>query len=266
MPFTFSHPAAVLPLRRFVFLQTVPLIIGSMTPDVPYFFPVRYGRLIGDTHTFHGSFAVCVPLGMALLVLALLLREPLTVLLGPRLRWLCLRSFQRFTQQRWNWVLAVPSVLIGAWTHIVWDSFTHGGGWTVQRMAALSAPITVFGWDMVVYHLLQYLSSVFGLLVLAFWLRHMLKRVPEPAQPAPISPRTRWIVLLSICAAAFVIGGFHALKVWHPPSYYRLSYLLLTRVIAWFAVLYLGTGLAVMFGKLRSGNPPHPAPSRSPPL
>ncbi|MGH8296134.1 MAG: DUF4184 family protein, partial [Steroidobacteraceae bacterium] len=53
MPFTLAHPAAVLPLRRAPLLRTVPLIIGSMTPDVPYFLPWRIAKYIpqGATHT-----------------------------------------------------------------------------------------------------------------------------------------------------------------------------------------------------------------------
>ena len=51
MPFTFAHPAAILPLRRSRFLQTVPLIIGSMVPDAPYFFPWGVAKYFYETHT-----------------------------------------------------------------------------------------------------------------------------------------------------------------------------------------------------------------------
>src|SRR5262245_10831141 len=126
MPFTFAHPAAVLPLRRFRFLQTVPLIIGSIVPVLPYFLPDRWGRTaFPDSHTLYGSFQICVPLGMALLILLLLLREPLTVLLGPRLRWLFLGSLERFSERPYCWPIALLSLLVGTWTHIIWDSFTH---------------------------------------------------------------------------------------------------------------------------------------------
>ena len=98
MPFTFAHPAAILPLRRFRFLQTVPLIIGSIVPDAPYFFPTRYGRgFFPDTHTLHGTFMTCLPMGLAALALILLFRDPLTVMLGARARWVCLQSIDRFS-------------------------------------------------------------------------------------------------------------------------------------------------------------------------
>jgi hypothetical protein len=249
MPFTFAHPAAVLPLRRFRYLQTVPLIIGSLVPDVPYYFPQRFGQMLAETHTLHGSFAVDVPMGMILLVATLLLKEPLAVLLPGRARALFLRSLERFSAQPFPWLIAALSILIGAWTHIAWDSFTHPGGWTTARVAALRAPISLFGWDTKLTHLLQYLSSIFGLAVLAYWFRSLLSRTPEPADPDPLRPRTRWLTLGLISITAIVVGGLHAYHHWDMVSYYRLTYLLLTRVIAWFGALYLAVGLAVSFNK-----------------
>src|ERR1700761_9086341 len=94
MPFTFAHPAAILPLRRSRFLQTVPLIIGSMVPDAPYFFPYRVTAFVGETHTLISSILVDVPMGMVFLIATLLFKEPLTILLGARARWTCLRSIE----------------------------------------------------------------------------------------------------------------------------------------------------------------------------
>jgi hypothetical protein len=249
MPFTFAHPAAVLPLRRFRFLQTVPLFIGSVVPDVPYFLPERWGRAtFPDTHTLYGSFQICVPLGMALLILLLLLREPLTVLLGARVRWLCLRSLERFNERPLHWPIALVSVLIGAWTHIIWDSFTHETGWTTARVAALSAPVSLFGWDTATSHLLQYVSSVFGLVVLAVWTWALLKRVPESVSDS--RPRASWLILLMISLSALLIGVSRAYLAWHSnTTFYHLGYLLLTRTIGWFAVLYLLAGLLTVLSR-----------------
>jgi hypothetical protein len=249
MPFTFAHPAAILPLRRFRFLQTVPLIIGSLVPDVPYFFPTRVGRALPDTHTFYGSYTICLPLGMALLLLTLFLREPLTVLLGARARWICLRSIERFNARPLHWPIAMVSILVGSWTHIAWDSTTHQSGWTVARVEALSAPVSIFGWDTATSHLLQYLSSIFGLVVLAFWFRSLLQHVPTAVGADQAHPRARWLVLAMIVLAAVLIGASRALLAWHSGTYYRLGYLLLTRTIGWLALLYLAAGLIVLIGR-----------------
>ena len=234
MPFTFAHPAAILPLRRFRFLQTVPLIIGSLVPDVPYYFPARItNRIFLETHTLYASFSVCLPLGMALLILTLLLREPLTVLLGARARWICLRSIERFTERPLHWPIALLSILIGTWTHIAWDSFTHQTGWTTTRVAALSAPI-----------------SVFGLVVLAIWFRRLVVRVPAAVIEDQSRPRASWLVLAMITLASMLIGVSRAYLAWHAAgSYYHLGYLLLTRTIGWFAVLYLAAGVVTLLSR-----------------
>ena len=250
MPFTFAHPAAILPLRRSRFLQTVPLIIGSLVPDVPYYFPARImNRIYLDTHTLYGSFSICLPLGMALLILTLLLREPLTVLLGARVRWICLRSIQRFTERPLHWPIALLSILIGSWTHIAWDSFTHQSGWTATRVAALSAPISVFGWETETAHLLQYVSSVFGLVVLAIWFRRLVVRVPAAAIEDQSRQRASWLVLAMIALASMLIGVSRAYLSWRAGSYYHLGFLLLTRTIGWFAVLYLAAGVVTLLSR-----------------
>lgn len=257
MPFTFAHPAAILPLRRSRFLQTVPLIIGSLVPDVPYFFPARLGRAVPDTHTLYGSFSTCVPLGMALLILTLVLREPLTILLGARIRWICMRSIERFNARPLHWPIALLSILIGSWTHIAWDSFTHQTGWTTARVAALSAPVSIFGWDTETSHLLQYVSSVVGLLVLAIWFRSLVREAPATVAVDPARPRARWLLLTVISFASLLIGVSRALPALHSSTYYHLGYLLLTRTIGWFAVLYLAAGMVVLISRR-----PEPEPAR----
>jgi hypothetical protein len=251
MPFTFAHPAAVLPLRRLRFLQTVPLIIGSVVPDVPYFLPERMGRAyFPDTHTLYGSFQICIPLGMALLLMLLILREPLTVLLGARARWLCQGALERFIEKPMRWPIALLSVLVGAWTHIVWDSFTHETGWTTARVAALSAPVSLFGWDTATSHLLQYLSSVFGLVVLAVWVWTLFKRVPKSVSNDPLRPRASWLLLLMVAGSALLIGVSRAFLAWNTTySLYHLGYLLLTRTIGWFAALYLVAGVLTLLSR-----------------
>ncbi len=254
MPFTFAHPAAILPLRRSRFFQTVPLIIGSVVPDAPYFFPWSVRKYIYETHTLSTSFTVDVPLGMAFLVAALLLKEPLTIMLGPRARYTCLRSIERFYERPLHWPIALFSMLIGAWTHLAWDSVTHQSGWTAERVAALSAPVSIFGWSTETSHLLQYLSSIFGLGVLALWFRGLLSRVPSRAAADPSRPAAQWWLLGLIALASLIIGVSRAWFAWQAgaaTSYYRVAYLLLTRSISWFAALYLVAGVLVLLSRRR---------------
>jgi hypothetical protein len=248
MPFTFAHPAAVLPLRRFKYLQTAPLIIGSIAPDLPYYIPARFTRLMLETHTVSGSLWLDVPIGLAVLLCGFLLRRPLTALMTVRARALCLGSLERFRTQRLYWLSAPLAVFVGTWTHLLWDSFTHDNGWMVRRVAALSAPITLGAYTGTLCHVLQYVSSVAGLLVLAIWYR----RLPSPAaEPnAAVSSSGRVAILLFVVTAAVGIGGYMAAHaVLGGQSNYRIIYLLLTRTIASFGALYLLAGLFVTFSR-----------------
>lgn len=251
MPFTLAHPAAVLPLRRLRLMRTVPLIIGAMTPDVPYYLPSRIAKYIPQTtHTLLGTFTVDLPTGLALLLFLWLLRAPLAAPLGPGARAKCAAALERFGSQPLNWVLSPLSILIGAWTHLLWDSFTHADGWMVGRIPALSAPVSFFSYTGELCHVLQYASSVFGLAVLAIW----FILLPAPAQEPRDGERSVGgpLLLAALLVAAAAAGGAETMVhlMGHAPAAYHIFYLLLTRTLAWFAALYTLAGIAIMRGRI----------------
>lgn len=93
MPFTLSHPAAVLPLLRHPFSPAA-LVCGSLAPDMPYFLgtagiPVSaqswYEPLLNAT-TSHQVSGIGVPVvfGAVLLTAYALVRRPMTALLPAR--------------------------------------------------------------------------------------------------------------------------------------------------------------------------------------
>ena len=252
MPFTLAHPAAVLPLRRVPLMRTVPLIIGAMTPDVPYYFPWRIAKHIPlETHTFLGTLTLDLPIGLVMLLLIWLLRAPLAAPAGPLVEAKCLAALDRFGGRLSNWALAPLSILIGAWTHLVWDSFTHADGWMVSRISALSAPVSVFSYTGELCHVLQYVSSVLGLAVLALWLVRLPVPPPEVRNEGRAAGGILLLaVLLAIAAAA---GGVETVEhiLRHTPARYHLFYLLLTRTTAWFALLYTVAGVIIVCGRRR---------------
>ncbi|MDF2679050.1 MAG: hypothetical protein K0R47_240 [Brevibacillus sp.] len=67
MPFTFAHPAIVLPLRESRSFHFPALIIGSMAPDFEYFF--RMQAYSAYSHTILGVFYMDVPLVIGLWLL-----------------------------------------------------------------------------------------------------------------------------------------------------------------------------------------------------
>lgn len=245
MPFTLAHPAAVLPLRRVPLLLTVPLVIGAVSPDIPYYLPTVIAQHIPlQTHTLRGTVTLDVPMGMAVVLFMWLLRVPLTEPLGARARTLCRAALQRFGSRPVHWVLSPLSILVGAWTHLLWDSFTHPYGWMVQRIAVLRAPVTIGWYTGELCHVLQYLSSVFGIAVLAVW----FLMLPSPsAASEPGSHSGGPLLLAALLLAAVVPAGYevHRDVAAHVTSTYGVLYLALTRTIAWFGLFYTLAGLAI---------------------
>ena len=257
MPFTLAHPAAILPLRRFRPLRTVPLILGAMAPDFRDYLPWGVRSAFPSTHTLRASVFVCVPLCLLVLGLLYLLREPLTALLSPRARWLCLSAIEPFGRRASEWLLAPLSILVGAWSHLLWDSFTHGNGWMVRHLAWLRMPLAIAGNYTTVNQVLQYLSSVAGLAVLVLWYWRLPASPPLPRAGRSGSPPAAPVLALCV-AAAILIGGVQALTfIGRVPSYYLTFGVFLTHGLSWFAALYLTAG-AVLSLEHRHGGAGEP--------
>jgi hypothetical protein len=160
MPFPLAHPAAVLPLRRYCprWLCFPALVIGSVCPDAGY----AFGKLNVDglSHKFLGSFAFCLPVGFVLLVLFYWLRLPAVRALPMSYQQALLPICQ---QPRGSFLAIILSLLVGAWTHLLWDSFTHKDGWLVEHLPVLQWPVTVYaGRRARVCHVLWYACSFAG--------------------------------------------------------------------------------------------------------
>jgi hypothetical protein len=218
-------------------------MVGAMVPDLAYFLPWGIARYVPVTHAFVHSFTVGLALGYALLASLVVLQRPLTALLSARARALCLRALLPFHHPI-EWAFAAPAILLGVWSHLLWDSFTHADGWAVHRVAALSAPLVIGPYDGTVFHALQYLSSVLGLCVLVLW----YGRLPTPAVNSnPGTARSAaGPVLLLVIAAALLIGGVQGMEYFERThNIYHTFFVLLTDALFWFAALYLTAGIVL---------------------
>jgi hypothetical protein len=205
MPFTFAHPAAVLPLRRYcpTFLNFPALVVGSMTPDAGYYLHNWQWAMWG--HTFAGSLTFDVPAGLAFLAVFYLFLRPVSALLPAPHRqtlvsWIPARRLPSLTQV----LVAAYSVMLGSWTHIVWDGFTHANGWCVRNVAALTPTVFSIGsYQVTVWQLLQLASTVFGFIVL--WQAYS-EQVRKQSGAIPSSERTDMVATVAVLVVPAVVA------------------------------------------------------------
>ena len=137
MPFPLAHPAAVLPLRRFKGLNFSALVVGTLVPDIGYVF--REGGSL--SHQALGSILFGLPVGLVILTAFYGFRTSLVVRM-PEGVWRSLRPLcRRAPGPVW---IAVLSLVIGIWTHVLWDSVTHPDGWLVGHIPVLFLPLFHF--------------------------------------------------------------------------------------------------------------------------
>ena len=221
MPWTFAHPAAILPLRRR--LPLAALVVGSISPDIGYhlgLFP-----LATFAHSGLGLLLACLPMGAAMLVLWHLLR-PLVIELLPEPHRGALRPWAAAGSGDRNgagagagggggaaagyrrFILTGAGLLVGAATHNAWDAFTHASGALVQAVDLLRAPVfEAGGRTFRLFNLLQHGSTLLGVAALIGVYAAWLRRQPHtPLGPALGVELRRWAVLGTCVGAAAVAG------------------------------------------------------------
>jgi hypothetical protein len=76
-----------------------------------------------------------------------------------------------------------------------------------------------------------------------------MARVPRTVGEDESRPGAHWLALAMISCASLLIGVSRTYLAWHSSSYYHLGFLLLTRTISWFAMLYLAVGVVALFSR-----------------
>ena len=208
MPFTVSHAAAALPLRR-ARLVTSALVVGTMAPDFEYFLPLQAHDHFG--HTFPGILVLTLPVALLVLwIFHTFVKVSAAALLPRRLQSRLAGYLGKFRfGGPGRFLLIVLSILVGIATHILWDSFTHAGTYPYVHWSLLrqSVDVPVLG-TMPVVKLLQHGSTILGLVILSIWLfrwyrvcapcRHRFRDVLSPGL------RNR---ILAVGIALAVLGG-----------------------------------------------------------
>lgn len=209
MPWTFAHPAAILPLRNIggVRLPLAALVIGSLSPDFGYY--LGQFELATFAHTLLGVLLLCLPTGALMLSLFTVVQHDLIRLLPqPHRDALLLSQPGHQPASRFGRLIgALAGLLLGAATHVLWDSFTHASGLAVNLLPALQATVlTVGSRQMHVYNLLQHASTALGLLAMLLVYRRWLGQSPPPIKKDPSHERDRYIVLAGCLVLACISG------------------------------------------------------------
>jgi hypothetical protein len=216
VPCTFSHPLAVIPLRCILPgpLRFAALVIGSLSPDFGYY--ISAFRLASFAHTLPGTFALCLPTGLLALAAFYLLRRSLCfVLPQPHRTALLPLTLANPRVSVASFLIMCVCILLGAWTHTIWDSFTHPHGWAVQRIALLRTPLELGATSLPLSYILQQ-ASTFGagtFLVVLYcrWLRNQPSAIER--ETAPFSDRSRYALLASLAFVAVVLAVPRALRI-----------------------------------------------------
>jgi len=208
MPFTFSHPALVLPVHSAFkrWTSITGLVAGSLAPDFEKF--IRMAAYDPYSHTWRSIFYFSLPIGLLIaftfhLVVRDALIDNLPMFLNSRLR--------RFKQFDWSgffrrhYLLVIFSVLLGAASHLFWDSFTHKGGRVGAWLPFMSDSIYLSGEEISTFYILQRVSSLIG----AYIILYAILRMPAAtALPNRTGKLPFWLTVTVVAAA--IIG----LKFW----------------------------------------------------
>ena len=170
MPFTVSHAAAVLPLRK-LNLITSAFIVGSMAPDFPYIIGNTEYRGLG--HQFPGVIEFTIPASLlALWLFHSIIKRPILGLLPASMQERLRGQTADFNFGGASRFLAIlASISLGILSHLAWDSFTHAYTWPWRRFAWLRGFVHIpfVHHRLQLFAALQYISTVAGILALAIW-------------------------------------------------------------------------------------------------
>jgi hypothetical protein len=252
MPFTLSHAAASLPFRR---LKPVwpALVIGTFAPDLQYFILISDEDRSG--HHFPAILLFTLPL--ALLVLWLferIVKAPVIALLPSAIERRLHDKIAPLSFSGWpQFGSIVLWTAVGIATHIGWDQFTHSYSELASYWSFLRVRIPLpLGHSMQFAHLLQHISTVGGMVVLAIWFAGWYRKTPPVAAvQEEVSPRMKIAMAVTMAGVAVLLGysvavlrlAGHVLPV--KPLQFAVTVFVATALVMGVELLIYGLALTV---------------------
>lgn len=203
MPFTFSHPAVVLPFAK-VFkrnLSFTGLVIGSMTPDFEYF--IRMRDLSLYSHAWDGLVWFDIPLGFVLVIMyEFFVKDKLIARLPAATnRRLSVYRGYRMHFTAGYLIAIVISVALGAASHIAWDGLTHPHGIFIHNFPVLMRIVKVHGYHLYIFTILQHGSTIVGALII--WISYL--SLPKKELTRAKSIAGYWLQIILVAAVVLAI-------------------------------------------------------------
>ena len=202
MPFTFAHPAVIVPFKWLPerWYSWAGLIIGSMVPDFQAFINLGGGKVL--SHSWIGVYTYNLPLGLLLLLLFhYVVRNGLVANLPPFLRsrfsiYTKIKNEHYFTKR---YVAIIISLLIGIYTHLIWDRFTHTASYT-HTTDLLGLELSSVQKNELQL-LLQWGCSFLGIMVLTW----MIAIMPSTGLSKIRPMRSYWFLVIAVACMVYYI-------------------------------------------------------------
>ena len=215
------------------------LVIGSMSPDIPYYLPPFVGS--EATHSSVGVVSIDVLLSLAVFIAwhGLLTRPAIDcapAAVRGRIPCQGVHPLSTRLSSPRQVLLVLLSASVGAATHVAWDSFTHSGGWGTTHTAWLveqHGPLPGYSWA-------QYGSGVFGVLVIARWLAQWWRNTPvapTSSRLRPVVAASAWLSVLAAGAAGAALGSLGPLTSSRGPDLGSAAFLAATSGITMAALV-----------------------------
>lgn len=243
MPFTFSHPLAVLPLLKKRYFSATGLVAGSLAPDFESFLRMRSSNV--HSHTLGGIFYFDLPLSLIIALLFHLVLKESLLANSPAFvqqRFVDLRQLDFKNYLKKNYWIFLYSALVGSATHILWDSFTHGGAFMSGMIPFINETRVSFqGAVYPLWYILQHTSSVVGLAALLVYVLQLEPQLCSHTKPSLLF----WFFTFSITTIAFYLRYEFGSRLSQGNT-----------VVAFVAALILGLLLAALLMEIRQKESP----------
>ncbi len=218
MPFTLSHVAAVLPFRKLNLVWSA-FVVGSMAPDFSYIVGSTDSR--GLSHEFPGVIEFTLPASIfALWLFHTAIKRPAATLLPSSVQQRLRGQLGEFKFGGLGRFVAILfSLALGIATHLVWDAFTHPYSWLWWRRDWLHKvfKVPVVG-VLPMFYILQYLSTVIGLITLGVWVLLWYRNTPPVAEVGTKTSTSGPLIALSMIVVAMIAGLIHGWLVFGVPK------------------------------------------------